>query len=98
MRIDALLDKMIERDISDLFIRINSQVRGRINTEVEQVTDEILSHDDVIHLIKQMAKDEEQTKLQKNKACEFTYWYKDFWRFRVGVFYQRNTPALVIRK
>ncbi|MDD5069336.1 MAG: PilT/PilU family type 4a pilus ATPase, partial [Candidatus Omnitrophica bacterium] len=23
---------------------------------------------------------------------------KDFWRFRVGVFYQRNTPALVIRK
>ena len=89
---------MIEKEISDIFIRANSNLRGRRFSLVEVINDNVFSVEDVDNIVKDITSDRDKALLKQNKACEFTYWYKENWRFRVGIFYQRNTLSLVMRK
>jgi len=89
---------MIEKSISDIFIRANGNLKGRIYTKIETVSEKVISSDNVNMIVKEITRESDKEKLRSQKGCEFTYWYKDFWRFRVGVFYQRSTLALVVRK
>jgi twitching motility protein PilT len=98
MNFKKILDMMIESKASDAFVRVGSNLRARINTQVVPVADNVLSLSDVEQIINEITREEYRDKLEANKGCEFTYWYKDFWRFRIGIFYQRNTPSLVVRK
>ena len=93
-----ILDLMIETKASDLFIRSGGPLRARIYTEVKIVGDEVLSTEDADSIISEMLDDKKRDALKNDKSCEFAVWHGDRWRFRVGVFYQRNTLAAVIRK
>jgi len=93
-----ILDVMIEKDASDIFIRANGNLRGRVYSKVVTLSEEIISADSVNKIIKEITREIDKERLRSQKGCEFTYWHKEFWRFRVGVFYQRGTLALVIRK
>ncbi len=98
MNFKKILDMMIENKASDAFVRVGSNLRARINTQVVAVGDSPLNLSDVEGVVNEITRQEYKDKLEANKGCEFTYWYKDFWRFRIGIFYQRNTPSLVVRK
>ena len=98
MKFREVLDIMIEKDISDIFIRVNGKLKGRICSRVELIQDNLFGESEVEQMIKEIMDDEERKKLKARRGYEFTYWYKDNWRFRIGAFYQRNTPALVARK
>ena len=98
MKFKDILDLMIEKDVSDIFIRANANLKGRIYSNVEVIKDDIFTVKIIADIVGEITKEYEKESLRLHKACEFTYWYKDFWRFRIGIFYQRNTPALVVRK
>jgi len=98
MHFTQILDVMIEKEISDIFIRVNSNLRGRRYSQVEVIDEKVFSVEDVDNIVKSITSDRDKAMLKQNKACEFTHWYKENWRFRVGVFYQRNTLSLVMRK
>ena len=98
MTFKQILDVMIEKDASDIFIRANGNLRGRVYSKVVTLSEEIISADSVNKIIKEITREIDKERLRSQKGCEFTYWHKEFWRFRVGVFYQRGTLALVIRK
>jgi len=98
MTFKEILDIMIEKNASDIFIRSNGNLRGRIYSKIEVVNEKIITSENVEKIIKEITRESDKERLKAEKGCEFTYWYKDFWRFRVGVFYQRSTLALVIRK
>ncbi|MDP2924167.1 MAG: PilT/PilU family type 4a pilus ATPase [Candidatus Omnitrophota bacterium] len=93
-----ILEKMIEKDISDVFIRTGGSLRGRVSSVIEVIDEEAFSIEDVEDIIRDITKEQDKENLKTRRGCEFTIWYRDFWRFRVGVFYQRNTPSLVVRK
>jgi twitching motility protein PilT len=98
MQINDMLDKMIETKASDIFIRTNSVLRARVNTYVVAISEEILTKDNIDQLVKDMTDERGKKHLQENRSCEFAFYYKDRWRFRVGIFYQRDSLSLVIRK
>ncbi|MBU2437056.1 MAG: PilT/PilU family type 4a pilus ATPase [Candidatus Omnitrophica bacterium] len=102
MNIEEILEIMIEKDASDVFIRAHSPLKARIYTEVEKIREGNFSVEDVEEIVQEITKGKDRKKPRENlkliKSCEFTIWHKEFWRFRVGIFYQRNTPSLVIRK
>ncbi|MBU1122074.1 MAG: PilT/PilU family type 4a pilus ATPase [Candidatus Omnitrophota bacterium] len=93
-----ILEIMISRNISDMFIRVNSCLKGRINSQIEKVNDDILDIKVIEKIVKEMTNDKDREMLAAKKSCEFTVWHRDNWRFRVGIFFQRNTPSIVIRK
>ncbi|MBD3264131.1 MAG: PilT/PilU family type 4a pilus ATPase [Candidatus Omnitrophica bacterium] len=98
MDFKQILDLMVTKDVSDIFLRANSALKGRIYANIEMVSDDIVSVKDVENIVDEITSEEDKKKLDSNHSCEFTYWYRDNWRFRIGIFYQRNTPVLAIRK
>lgn len=98
MSYKEVLDTMIKKNASDIFIKAGSSLRVRVYTEIKSVDDYELSVKDVDEIISEMLDDCSKGLLKKNKSCEFATQYSERWRFRVGIFYQRNTPTIVIRK
>lgn len=98
MNYKEVLDTMIKKNASDIFIKARSPLRVRVFTEVKPVDDYELSVKDVDKIISEMLDDCNKDLLKKNKSYEFATQHGERWRFRVGIFYQKNTPAIVIRK
>lgn len=93
-----ILEKMIEINASDSFIRANSPLKVRIASNIDTVGKNDFSVEDVEKIVEGITRENEREGLLLKRSCEFSVWYRDNWRFRVGIFYQRNTPAIVIRK
>ncbi|MCM8832180.1 MAG: PilT/PilU family type 4a pilus ATPase [Candidatus Omnitrophica bacterium] len=98
MKLSEILEIQIKKNISDMFIRANSLLKGRIYSQVEIVENKKLSCNDVEEILNELMHGKDKSILETKKSLEFTLWYAKDWRFRVGVFFQRNTPAIVIRK
>ncbi|MBN3039132.1 MAG: PilT/PilU family type 4a pilus ATPase [Candidatus Omnitrophica bacterium] len=98
MNFNEILSIMIEREVSDLFISVGSYLKGRVYTEVVTLKDHLFDNDDVEKIVFEMIGKAGKEQLQQNKSYEFATTYEGSWRFRVGIFYQRSTLAMVIRK
>jgi twitching motility protein PilT len=98
MDFKEILEIMIDKNISDVFIRTGSFLKGRINSLIEKISENKLEIKDVERIVQQIARERDKEILEVKKSCEFSMWYRDSWRFRVGIFYQRMTPSIVIRK
>ncbi|MCM8787228.1 MAG: PilT/PilU family type 4a pilus ATPase [Candidatus Omnitrophica bacterium] len=98
MKLNEILELQIKNNVSDMFIRTNSLLKGRVYSQVEIVGNKKLSYNDVEEILNELIQGKDKSILQTKKSMEFTLWYETQWRFRVGIFYQRNTPAIVIRK
>ncbi|NQS99654.1 MAG: Flp pilus assembly complex ATPase component TadA, partial [Candidatus Omnitrophica bacterium] len=93
-----VLDIMIKENASDIFIRADSPLRGRIRTEIKSIGDDKLSVKEVERIVSEITDDNHKQQLEKHRNCEFGSQYGERWRFRVGIFYQRNALVVVIRK
>lgn len=93
-----IIETMIDVDASDVFIKAGSPLRGRVYTEVKTINEHEFSVKDVEKIVSEMLDNEKKEVLKQNRSCEFTGWHGKRWRFRVGIFYQRNALAIVIRK
>ncbi|MCP4652860.1 MAG: PilT/PilU family type 4a pilus ATPase [Candidatus Omnitrophica bacterium] len=98
MNISDILDKMIDVNASDIFIRTGSPLRGRISSYVETLGDEVFTKEEIEKAVKNLTGEREKENLKRDLSCEFAFYHKEHWRFRVGVFYQRESLAMVIRK
>jgi twitching motility protein PilT len=98
MNIKEIFDSMIKHDASDAFIKTEGVLRNRIYTEVEKVGEYSFGAQDMSRIISELIDDESKNMLLKNRVHEFTIWHGDRFRFRISIFYQKGTPAIVIRK
>ncbi len=98
MEFKDMMELMIDKGATDIFLRVGSPVRGRINTEVETIREEKLTLEEINKIIDKITRENDRKRLEEHRGCEFSYWYREHWRFRVGLFYQRSTPAMVVRK
>lgn len=98
MTIGQIFDAIIEKNASDAFISVGSFLKLRICNEVENASVEEITIKDVEKVLAEILDDESKEIFAKNKSYEFAMLYKEDWRFRISVFYQKNTPAIVIRK
>ena len=98
MRFKDILDIMVKANASDIFIKAASPLRGRVYTEVIVIDDYEFSVADVEKIVSEITDDYSKGQLKKTRNCEFGTSYGERWRLRVGIFYQRNSLAIVIRK
>ena len=98
MDFSYIAERMIEENASDAFVRTGSVLKGRVLGEVKPIGDYKFLPQDLEKIIAEILPQDLKESFQKRKSCEFALWFKENWRFRVSIFYQRNTVALVIRK
>ena len=98
MKLQKFFKQMVEQEASDLFLRSAALPRARINGKVQQLDDKPVSEVDMSELLATLLDDRRKRDiLEQNKDIDFIYTDPDCGRFRVNVFYQRTTPALVAR-
>jgi pilus retraction protein PilT len=99
MRIDKFLKIMVEKDASDLFLRAMSPARLRINGLVRSLDNSLLKLKDIEEIVNEITNEAQKERFQKEFNIDYGFYSEELdHRFRVSLFLQRNTPALVIRK
>src|SRR3989338_1313363 len=98
MKMKDFFQMMVERQASDLFLRAESAPRLRIEGRLSAIEHPPLSLEDMWRLTKELLSSEEQRKkLEQEMDSDFALSLEGVGRFRVNIFLQRGTPAMVVR-
>jgi twitching motility protein PilT len=98
MDVSKFFHMMVERGSSDLFLRGMACPRARVDGKLQVLSEDILSLEDMRVIVEQLLVDEQRKKeYDENQGVDFIHEVKGLGRFRVNIFIQRGTPALVAR-
>ena len=95
---NSILDKCIEVQASDIFVRPGSVLRARVGLEITPAGDYVFSEKDVEKIVFDLIDGPRAERLKQHRSLDFAMNYGDRWRFRVAIFFQRYALSMVIRK
>ncbi|NRA37387.1 MAG: PilT/PilU family type 4a pilus ATPase, partial [Planctomycetes bacterium] len=95
---NKLLDVALKQDASDIHISVGKPPAFRVRGEIKALKTELLEPDDTIALMKQITSERNQEELAEVGSTDFAIGFEDRARFRVSVFKQKGTTAMVLRK
>src|SRR5438093_3593447 len=96
--IDTLLTQMKEEDASDLHLTPGSEPVIRVRGRLERLGDlDKLTPDDTRDLLYRILSTEQQKLLETNRSVDLGYSLPGVARFRVNVFFQRQSVAAAFR-
>ncbi|PXA69885.1 PilT/PilU family type 4a pilus ATPase [Vibrio sp. 11986-1-5] len=96
MQLDQILQEMLTQGASDLYITVAAPILYRVNGDL-QPQGEALSEAQVKGLLLRMMDSDRQTEFNQTREANFAI-VRDFGRFRVSAFFQRELPGAVIRR
>jgi len=98
LSIDALLERMVARNASDLHVTVGTPPAMRVHGALERYQDvPDLSPDDTHQMLYRILSTEQQKLLEINRQIDFAHSIPGLARFRVNVFFQRGTLGAAFR-
>ncbi len=98
MHINELLKVATERNASDLHLKVGNYPILRINGKLVPLTElKRLMPEDTIAMAYSIMNQKQKEKFKQQSEIDLAYSVAGLGRFRVSVFYQRNTVGLVLR-
>ncbi|MGB9006706.1 MAG: type IV pili twitching motility protein PilT, partial [Candidatus Aminicenantales bacterium] len=98
MNIDELLKIGIEREASDVHLKVGQHPTLRIHGILYPLTGlERLSARDAEEVVEDLLNDYQKKKLRENMDVDFAYSLSGYGRFRGNIFMQRGTLAVSMR-
>jgi twitching motility protein PilT len=94
--IDRFLLELLERGGSDLHIKANAPIYGRIHGEIVRLSKEIFPKDAALKFAKEFTRGRFE-ELVKNKDIDLVYVLNDDYRFRINIFFQLDGVSAVFR-
>lgn len=98
LHINALLQDMLDRQASDLYLTVNAPPSMRVGDEIFPVVEGKLADDDLLRLIGQLLQPEQIDEYQSTLEFNTAFNWQDKARFRVNVFRQQAHDGVVIRR
>ena len=98
IHMEELLQATIDEGASDLHIRAHMPPKLRVHGELWPLGDAVLSEEDTLALVKEIATEEQMTELEKNGGADFALAHPDGTRFRVSIFKERKRYSAVLRQ
>ncbi len=98
VEIERLLQVMVEKGASDLFITAGVPPSMKINGRIVPVTTTSLSPEKTRETVLGVMSEEQRKVFIATKECNFAISARGVGRFRVSAFYQRNLSGMVIRR
>src|SRR5437868_14115692 len=96
--IDELLERMVERDASDLHVTTGTPPVIRVRGEVERLDDlDSLTAEETQQLLYRILSSEQQKHLELNRQLDFSHSIPGLARFRVNVYFQRESLGAAFR-
>jgi len=97
LNLNQLLATIIDRKASDLFLVVGAKVSIRVSGTLLPISNEALSIEAVSTIVFSAMNDRQKTEFESTQECNFAIG-TDVGRFRVSAYYQRGTPAMVVRR
>ena len=89
---------MVDKQASDLYLRIRAYPRARINGKVEVISDSAITKEEMLAVTNLLLGNEQRReKFHQNMDIDFIHEEVGIGRFRINVFIQRGTAAPVAR-
>jgi twitching motility protein PilT len=98
VQIDKLLTAAVKGGVSDIHITAGLPPVFRISGAMTPQATKVLTPDDTNGLMKAITPERCQAELAEKGGCDFGFAFKDMARFRVSVFKQKGTIAMVLRQ
>jgi twitching motility protein PilT len=97
MKLQGMLQAMVNKQASDLHIRAGGPAYLRVRGDLEPLSPEILSDEEVEAILKGIATPRARKMFEERSECDFSFQAGEVARFRVNAFRQRNKLSLAIR-
>ncbi|MCX6816484.1 MAG: type IV pilus twitching motility protein PilT [Candidatus Beckwithbacteria bacterium] len=97
MEIKSLLGLVVEKKASDLHLTVGVPPYLRINGELEPVGQEVVTAEIAKALIFPLLTPEQKDTFLVNKELDFSFAFGHLGRFRINVYYQKETMAAALR-
>jgi twitching motility protein PilT len=97
VRIEQLLKAMVENKASDLHIRTGIAPTFRIHGDLKKLYDIKITYQMMDSFLADIMTQAQKDTFENTKECDFALSARELGRFRVNVFRQRSTPAIVFR-
>jgi twitching motility protein PilT len=97
IQMDRLLDAVIKQGASDLHITVGRPPTIRIDGRLRSLETKVLDADDTTGLMKSITPEMNQQELQEVGGTDFGFAFGENARFRVAIFKQKGTIAMVLR-
>ncbi len=94
--LNKFLYALIKNEGSDLHIKSNGFIKGRVRGTLINFTNQIVPKESVLTLLKEILQDRFEEFLEK-KDLDFSYKLDENYRFRVNAFFQIDGPSIVFR-
>lgn len=98
MDFDALLQLVVHKKASDLFITSGWAPTIKVNGTLQQVSKSRLSSSQAMETVKSIMTDEQCKEFEDTKECQFAIQRSDIGRFRVSAFVQKDHAGMVLRR
>lgn len=92
------LEAMAQRKASDLFITVGVPVTLKVDGAIDFYDDNKLSSADVDALVSGLLSGEQMHTFEEKRECNFAFSETGLGRFRVNVFWQRDSKGMVLRR
>ncbi len=98
LEIHKLLEIMVESGGSDIYLASGAPPRMNLEGKLQDLAPDPLSPEDAQQLIRQILTEAQWINFSKERELNLAYSLGNRARFRVNVYFQRGTPASVIRQ
>lgn len=98
MDFNALLQLMVEKKASDLFITAGTPPSMKIAGRVMPVTKTKLAPEQARQVVMSVMTQAQREEFERTRECNFAISASGIGRFRVSAFYQRNNAGMVLRR
>ena len=98
MDFDALLQLVVHKKASDLFITSGWAPTIKVNGVLQQVSKTRLSASQSLDVVKSIMSDDQKKEFEDTKECQFAIQRPDIGRFRVSAFIQKDDAGMVLRR
>ena len=97
VNMDRLLKACVAQNASDIHITVGRPPVFRIHGSLRSLETKVLAPDDTVALMKSITPERNQQELQEEGGTDFGFAFGDAARFRVAIFKQKGTIAIVLR-
>ena len=96
-RLDQILHMAFEQKASDVHLTVGVPPMIRINGDLKQHGEELLTPEDTVRMAKSIMTKEQWETLLEKRELDFSFGIKELTRFRVNVYHQRSNIGIALR-
>jgi twitching motility protein PilU len=98
MDFKAVLDLMVKRKASDLFITAGRSPCIKVDGELVEISKTVLTPEQSYSVVISIMDQRQKAEFENTKECQFAIGFPNLGRFRVSAFTQRDAAGMVLRR